>query len=144
MPGKTVVLRNNDTWAGATSSEAEAESAEGRREGLVPHWPLGRLRLHPPLSTTSFPRMENPSVFSQVGFLSEALSICECSRTDWEMCPERPAEVLYSGCWKTGSMAPSPSVTPNCILMELLHLSSQVSGTISGSGRGNLAARGSQ
>lgn len=34
MPGKTVVLRNNDVWAGAASSEAEAESAEGRREGF--------------------------------------------------------------------------------------------------------------
>lgn len=38
----------------------------------------------------------------------------------WEACPEGPDEVTYSGCWKTGSAAPFPSMTPDGILMELL------------------------
>lgn len=51
------------------------------------------------------------------------------------MCPEGPDEVIYSGCWKTGSVAPSPSVTPDCILRELLHPLFWFSGTISGNRR---------
>lgn len=64
--------------------------------------------------------MENPSLFCRRAPFPLLSSQLRVLLEGWEACPEGPDEVTYSGCWKTGSAAPFPSMTPECILMELL------------------------
>ena len=117
MPGKAVVLKKRP-WVVGASVERWGRECWGQERGVCAPLAFRTLGFCPLLSSACFPHMENPPVFWRRD-LSEAVfpAVRAPGQTGQRVLKGQMSHLLRL--LETGSTAPFPSMTSDCIPVEL-------------------------